>query len=113
MLQLFAVGLFKTCHLHTLGVQAGHHVLDGAVLARSVHGLQDEDQPFASIGVKSILQSGHFLQVFGGFGQDLFFVDPIGLAVGSQFVQTAFLAAVKTVRIRFHSVALPAKYTYL
>ena len=59
--QLFAVGLFKTGHLHALGVQAGHHMFDGAVLAGGVHGLQNEDQSFAAVGIKGVLQSGHFL----------------------------------------------------
>ena len=111
--QLFTVGLFKTGHLHALGVQAGHHMFDGAVLAGGVHGLQNEDQSFAAVGIKGVLQSGHFLQVFGGLCQNFLFVDPVGLAVGSQFVQSALAAAVKTIGIRFHSGALPAKYTYL
>ena len=55
MFQLFTVGLFKTGHLHALGVQAGHHMFDGAVLAGGVHGLQNEDQSFAAVGIKGVL----------------------------------------------------------
>ena len=60
-----ALGFLETVHLATLGVDARHDVLDGAVLARGVHGLEDDQQGVAPGGVKKILQPGHFADVFG------------------------------------------------
>ena len=44
--------------LATLRVDAGHDVLDGAVLAGGVHGLEDHQQRVAVLGVEPGLELG-------------------------------------------------------
>ena len=52
-------------HIDALRVDAGHDVLDGAILACRVHGLEDEQQPPTVLGVKHILHGGQRLDAGG------------------------------------------------
>src|SRR6202050_4568696 len=40
--QFGSTGMFEAEHLTALGVDAGHHVLDGAVFSRRIHRLKDQ-----------------------------------------------------------------------
>src|SRR2546426_8531183 len=60
---LFRSRVLEAVDLAALRVQAGHHVLDHAVLARSVHGLEDDQQGAAVRGVKHVLQRSEILGV--------------------------------------------------
>jgi len=44
--------MLETEYLATLGINAGHDVLDGAVLSRGVHGLKNQQQGIIIAGVK-------------------------------------------------------------
>lgn len=46
--QLLAGGGLEGVHLHGLGVQGGKHVLDQAILARGVPGLNGDHQPLGA-----------------------------------------------------------------
>ena len=107
VLQFLAVGLFKARDLHALGVQPGHNVFDRAVLACGVQRLQNNDKPFAPIGVKGVLQSGHFLQILGRFGYNFVLVRRVVLAIAGQRAQITGAGAVKAVFIGFHGQNLP------
>src|SRR5664279_1296113 len=47
MLQFLGTWMLEAEHLTALRIYAGHHVLDGAVLARRVHGLENQQQGMA------------------------------------------------------------------
>jgi len=51
--------------LAALGVDAGHHVLDDAVLAGGVHRLEDDEQGVAVDRVEQALQRAQLLDLFG------------------------------------------------
>ena len=67
-------------HLAALRVHSGHDVLDGAVLTGGVHGLQDQKNGPAVLGIKFFLQFGeaddsilkYFLGVLLGFQAERF-----------------------------------------
>ncbi len=65
-----------------VGVHAAHDVTDGAVLARRIHGLEDEEQAVAVVGVHHVLQ-----------GVDLFAKGFQALAVGCLVGVELFLSA--------------------
>jgi len=56
VLQFFSTRLFETENLAALRIDARHHVLDGAVFASGVHGLKDEEDAPAILGVKHVLK---------------------------------------------------------
>src|SRR6267142_353228 len=56
VLQLLRARMLEAVDLAALRVHSGHHVLDHAVLARGVHGLEDDQQGVAVRGVKHVLQ---------------------------------------------------------
>ena len=56
-------------HSISLWVHLRHHVLDGSVLARGVHPLQDHEQAAPALGVQPVLQLG---QPLGALGQPSF-----------------------------------------
>src|SRR2546426_3422753 len=60
---LFRSRVLEAVDLAALRVEGGHHVLDHAVLARSVHGLEDDQQGAAVRGVKHVLQRSEILGV--------------------------------------------------
>ena len=64
VVQLLRRGLLEGVYLHALRVEAAHHVLDGAVLPRGIHGLKDQQQRLPVLSVKAVLQTGHALHVF-------------------------------------------------
>jgi hypothetical protein len=55
MIELLVGRLLEGVHLAALGVHAGHHVLDRAVLARGIHGLEDEEHGPAILRVEHVL----------------------------------------------------------
>ncbi len=61
--QLFLGRHAEAEHVAALRVKAVHHVADRAVLAPSVHGLEDDQQGVLSLGVHQLLQVGHAPQV--------------------------------------------------
>src|SRR5438552_9027688 len=63
VLQLLGARVLEAVDLAALRVHAGHHVLDHAVLARGVHGLEDDQQGAAVRGVKHVLQRSEILGV--------------------------------------------------
>ena len=48
--------LFETEHLATLGINAGHHVPDGSILAGGVHGLKNKQHRIAIGRVVKLLE---------------------------------------------------------
>src|SRR3979411_851939 len=71
MVQFFGRGLFETGYLARLWVYSGHHMLDQAVFARRIHGLDDQQYGPLVLRVESFLQISHhghaLLQEFVGF----------------------------------------------
>jgi hypothetical protein len=62
VVQLLRRGLLERIHLAPLGVDPGHHVFDHAVLARRVHGLEDQQDRPLVLGVQLLLQIVELLQ---------------------------------------------------
>ena len=54
---------FEGEHLAALRIHAGHDVLDGAVLAGGIHGLEDQQQRPAVLGIEFVLQLGQLLRL--------------------------------------------------
>ena len=76
VVELFGGGLFEAEDLAALGVDAGHDVLDGAVFAGGVHGLEEDQDGVGVCGVEELLGFGELGAVlvkdrdgleFGGF----------------------------------------------
>src|SRR5260370_32128985 len=63
----------------TLGVETGHHVLDGAILSRCVDPLQDDQQGPLILGVEPLLQIGEARSVLGDNSVSGFFGEAGGL----------------------------------
>ena len=64
MFQLLGAGMFEAEDLAALRIDARHHVLDGAVFAGRVHGLKNQQQRVAIVGVQQILLLAQFFDVF-------------------------------------------------
>ena len=60
---LFRGRALEAGDLAGLRIESAHHVLDGAVLAAGVYGLQHDEQGALPFGVKLLLQQGHMLQI--------------------------------------------------
>ena len=58
MVELFRRRPLEGVDLAALGIDAGHDVLDRAVLARRVHGLEDEQHSPLDLGVEPVLHLG-------------------------------------------------------
>jgi len=56
VVQLLRARRFERVDVAALWIDAGHDVLDGAVLASGVHGLKDEQQSPAVLRVKHLLE---------------------------------------------------------
>lgn len=56
VLQLTGSGAFEGVGFDAFGVHAGHHMLDGAVLASSVHGLKNKQHAVAVLGIHFLLE---------------------------------------------------------
>jgi hypothetical protein len=50
-------------HLATLRIDAGHHVLDRAVFASSVHGLENQEHGIRVVSIQAILQLAEFFDL--------------------------------------------------
>src|SRR5438445_845035 len=64
VLQLLGARMFETEDLAALGIDAGHHVLDGAVFSRRIHGLKNQQHRIAHVGVEEALQLAQFRLMF-------------------------------------------------
>ena len=64
MLQFFRARLLETANLAAFGIDPGHDVLDGAVLAGSVHSLKNQQQRIVIGRVVKALQGIERLDVF-------------------------------------------------
>ncbi len=64
MLQLLGAGMFETENLAALRIDAGHHVLNRAVLAGRVHGLKNQQQRIAVGGIQQVLLGAQFFDMF-------------------------------------------------
>ena len=62
-------GRLEGKNLAALRIDSGHHVLDGAVFSGRIHGLKDQQQAPAVVGVELVLQFGH---AGHALGQELF-----------------------------------------
>ena len=58
VIQLLGGRRLEAVHLAALRVDAGHHMLDGPILAGGVHGLKDEQQRVGILGVEDVLILG-------------------------------------------------------
>jgi protein-disulfide isomerase-like protein with CxxC motif len=65
VVQLLPGGLLEGMDRHPLRVDPAHHVLDRAVLARSVHSLQHQQHPEGVLGREPVLVSGQDLHALG------------------------------------------------
>ena len=63
MSSLFSGGNFERSHGASGRVDAGHYVLDGAVLAGRVHALQHDEERVLLLGVKQVVEFGQLLCV--------------------------------------------------
>src|SRR4029434_5507527 len=86
--------LLERHYLAALRVDAGHHMLDGAILARRVHSLEDEEHGPAVLRVEPVLQCGERLypgpQALLGPGL-VFRLQPCGI-LGVEVLETKGLA---------------------
>ena len=69
--QLLAAGGLECVHLAALRIDAGHHVLDDAVLARRVHALEHQQHCPLAAGVKALLQFGELGDAVGEYRLDV------------------------------------------
>ena len=65
MRQFLGAGMLEAEHLAALRIDAGHDVLDRAVLARRVHRLKNQQQRIAVVRVEQILPLAQVLDVRG------------------------------------------------
>ena len=65
MLQLGRAGMLEAEHLAALGIDAGHHVPDDAILAGGIHRLEDQQDGVAVRGVEQLLLLAEVGDVFG------------------------------------------------
>ena len=77
--------MLVTEHLAALRIDAGHDVLDGAVFARRVHALQDDEHGAFVFGVQKFVQGLQLFDMAGEPGFGVFFRDAEG------FVRIALL----------------------
>ena len=87
MIELELARHLEGMHLAALRIDAGHHVLDHAVLSRRVERLQDDEDGVRVVGVEPLLQGRQSLHAFGEqrLGVGLVDVDPtrvVGLDIG-------------------------------
>src|SRR5579859_2565128 len=69
--------MLETEYLATLGIDSGHHVLDGPILSRGIHGLEDQEQGISVGGVEQGLQG---TEVFNVILENvfIFLLGPVG-----------------------------------
>ena len=61
--QFLGAGMFEAEDLAALRIDAGHDMLDGAVLAGGVHRLKNQQQRVAVVGIKQSLPRAHLASV--------------------------------------------------
>ena len=61
VIPLLDARLLESLHLHPRRIQRREDMIDGAVLARRVHGLQDHDEAVRILGVQLFLELLHLL----------------------------------------------------
>ena len=100
MVELLRRRRLERVHLAALRIDAGHHVLDGAVLAGGVHGLEDQQHGPAILGVQALLQLREQLhaQREGLLGPGLVLRGQIARIVGIDVFQAELLGVAETVR---------------
>lgn len=69
MVELFRGRRLETRHVATLWVDPGHDMLDGPVLAGSVHGLENDEQGILVLRIKNFLEFGNTLYIACKFFQ--------------------------------------------
>ncbi len=69
MVEILAGGRLEGMDIAALRIDAGHDVLDGTVLARCVHRLEDEKHRPFILGIEHVLHLG---QEFDAYGQRFF-----------------------------------------
>src|ERR1051326_2917597 len=74
MVQFFSRGNFETADSTSLWIQAGHNMLDCAVLTAGIHSLKDDEKSPAVLRIKTFLHYIQPLDVFGDFLFRLFLV---------------------------------------
>ena len=100
MVQLFVAGRLERVNVTTLWVDAGHNVLDHAILAGGIHGLKDDQDGPAILGVEFLLQVVE--DAFAGFEyllSVLLALDASG-AGGVPILQAKFLSLSDAERFR-------------
>ena len=75
MIIIFLTRLLERVHFASLGVDARHDVLDGAILACRIHRLKNYQHRPAILGVKTLLQLRQQVDAFRQQLPGLFFVD--------------------------------------
>ena len=65
MVEVFTGGRLERKNLAALGVNAGHHMLDRAVLPRCVHCLKDQQHSPIVLGIKPVLKLGEHIDPHG------------------------------------------------
>ncbi len=58
MFQLLGARLLEAENLAALGIDTGHHVLDGAILARGIHRLENHQEGISVAGIKESSAAG-------------------------------------------------------
>ena len=71
VVQFFSAWLLETENLASFRIHAGHHVLDGAVFAGSIHALKNQQHRIAIVSREQILPLTEFPDVFG---EDFFII---------------------------------------
>jgi hypothetical protein len=63
MSQLLGARCLEAENLAALGIDAGHHMLDGAILARGIHPLKNNQEGIPVVGIKEPLLPAQFADV--------------------------------------------------
>ena len=103
--QVLRRGLLEIVHDHALGVQSSHDVLDGAVLARGVQCLQQDDESFPAVRIQGVLQNFHLLQVVGSAGSKFRLFAAVFARPGGQTVKITGPGSVKAKSLSVHDAA--------
>lgn len=85
VLEVFGGGLLEAEDFAALGVDAGEDVFDGAVLACGVHGLEDQEEGVAVVGVEEVLEFVEFVDVAGEMFLVVLFAGVVGVDGGGPF----------------------------
>ncbi len=106
MCKLRAGRLLEAVYVNTLRIDTAHDMFHGAVFARCIHRLQDNQEAFMSIRIEFILKFLDSLMVLFRFFLNLFLIDIVLLAVRRKIFQIQFLRTVKTILLKCHFFTL-------